>query len=113
MPNHLFSGLLPRDRSGDRICVISPDGSSLTYDEVLAKTASYAAAIAAAGVKPGDRVAAQVDKSNEALFLYLGCVEQARCSCRSTWPTRRPSWNISSAMPNRRWSSRRQARRRW
>ena len=30
--------------------------------------------IAAAGVKPGDRVAAQVDKSNEALFLYLGCV---------------------------------------
>ena len=74
MPNHLFSGLLPRDRSGDRICVISPDGSSLTYDEVLARTASYAAAIAAAGVKPGDRVAAQIDKSNEALFLYLGCV---------------------------------------
>ena len=69
-----FLGLLPRDRSGDRICVISPDGSSLTYDEVLAKTASYAAALVAAGVKPGDRVAAQVDKSKEALFLYLGCV---------------------------------------
>jgi malonyl-CoA/methylmalonyl-CoA synthetase len=41
---------------------------------VMEKTASYAAAIRAAGVKPGDRVAAQVDKSNEALFLYLGCI---------------------------------------
>jgi malonyl-CoA/methylmalonyl-CoA synthetase len=74
MPNHLFSGLLPQDRPGDRICLISPDGSTLSYDEVLAKTASYAAALAAAGVKPGDRVAAQVEKSTETLFLYLGCV---------------------------------------
>jgi malonyl-CoA/methylmalonyl-CoA synthetase len=74
MPNHLFSGLLPQDRPGDRICIISPDGSTLSYDEVLAKTASYAAALAAAGVKPGDRVAAQVEKSTETLFLYLGCV---------------------------------------
>src|SRR5688572_14362756 len=74
MTNHLFTGLLPKNRPGDRISVISPDGSTLSYDDVLAKTASYAAAIQAAGVKPGDRVAAQVDKSNEALFLYLGCV---------------------------------------
>jgi malonyl-CoA/methylmalonyl-CoA synthetase len=74
MTNHLFTGLLPKDRPGDRICVISPDGSTLTYADIMAKTAGYAAALAAAGVKPGDRVAAQVDKSNEALFLYLGCV---------------------------------------
>ncbi len=74
MPNHLFTGLMPTDRPGGRVCVISPDGSSLTYDEVLAKTASYAAALFGAGVKPGDRVAAQVDKSKEALFLYLGSV---------------------------------------
>ena len=45
MTNHLFTGLLPKDRPGDRICVISPDGSTLSYDDVLAKTASYAAAI--------------------------------------------------------------------
>ena len=32
------------------------------------------AALASLGVKPGDRVAAQVEKSPEALFLYLGCV---------------------------------------
>jgi malonyl-CoA/methylmalonyl-CoA synthetase len=72
MTNHLFSGLLPKDRPGDRICVISPDGSTLTYDDVTAMAANYAAALAATGVKPGDRVAAQVEKSNEALFLYLG-----------------------------------------
>ncbi|CAN5426242.1 malonyl-CoA synthase [soil metagenome] len=74
MPNYLFTGLLPQARSGGRVCMISPDGSTLTYDGVLAMTASYAAAITAAGVKAGDRVVAQVDKSNEALFLYLGCV---------------------------------------
>ncbi len=39
-----------------------------------ALAARYAAAVAACGVKPGDRVAVQVEKSPEALFLYLGVV---------------------------------------
>ena len=35
MPNHLFTGLCRTDRPGVRICVISPDGSTLSYDDVL------------------------------------------------------------------------------
>ena len=74
MTNHLFDGLMPDNRLGDRTCLIQADGTTLSYDDVASGTARYAAALAAAGVKPGDRVAAQVEKSVEALFLYLGCV---------------------------------------
>src|ERR1700730_7981556 len=34
----------------------------------------YAEALAELGLKPGDRVAAQVEKSVEALMLYLGAI---------------------------------------
>ena len=34
----------------------------------------YANALVSLGVKPGDRVAAQVEKGVDALFLYLGCL---------------------------------------
>jgi len=50
------------------------DGSVLTYGEFLAGADRIAAALVAAGVAPGDRVAAQVEKSLSALMLYLGAV---------------------------------------
>jgi len=65
---------MPDNRPGDRTCLTKADGTTLSYDDVASATARYAAALADAGVKPGDRVAAQVEKSVEALFLYLGCV---------------------------------------
>jgi len=74
MTNHLFDGLMPDDRLGDRTCLILADGSSLSHDDVASGTARHAAALVAVGVKPGDRVAAQVEKSIEAVFLYIGCV---------------------------------------
>jgi malonyl-CoA/methylmalonyl-CoA synthetase len=74
MPNHLISLLLPAGADRERRCLVLPDGRSLTYAELDRETARYAAALAAAGVKPGDRVAAQVEKSPEALFLYLGAL---------------------------------------
>jgi len=73
MTNHLFDGLMPDNQQGSRTCLIQPDGTTLSYGAVSSRTARYAAALVAAGVKPGDRVAAQVEKSVEALFLYLGC----------------------------------------
>lgn len=51
------------------------DGSSpVTYAMAQARATQYARALAISGVTPGDRVAAQVSKSAEALFLYLGCL---------------------------------------
>jgi malonyl-CoA/methylmalonyl-CoA synthetase len=49
-------------------------GRTLTYGDVRCLSAQYAGALAVCGVKPGDRVAAQVEKSPEAIFLYLGAV---------------------------------------
>ena len=55
-------------------CLIDRDGATARYADVLEASARYASALASLGVAPGDRVAAQVEKSPEALFLYLGCV---------------------------------------
>jgi len=49
-----------------------PDGGVLSYGDVLDLSGRVAQALVDLGVKPGDRVAAQVEKSPEALLLYLG-----------------------------------------
>jgi malonyl-CoA/methylmalonyl-CoA synthetase len=74
MSNHLFSGLFGGKEYSGRACLIHPDGRSWSYADVHRLSARYASALMQAGVKPGDRVAAQVEKSAEALLLYLGCV---------------------------------------
>ncbi|WP_449256301.1 malonate--CoA ligase [Bosea sp. (in: a-proteobacteria)] len=50
------------------------DGHQYSYRDVLDASARFANALAGLGVKPGDRVAVQVEKSIEALMLYLGTV---------------------------------------
>jgi malonyl-CoA/methylmalonyl-CoA synthetase len=51
-----------------------PCGGIDTYADLQAHTARYANALVALGVKPGDRVAVQVEKSPENLYLYLATV---------------------------------------
>ena len=53
-------------------CLILPDGSEISYGRMQHESARYAALLVALGVQPGDRVAVQVRKSPQALFLYLG-----------------------------------------
>jgi malonyl-CoA/methylmalonyl-CoA synthetase len=74
MSNHLISGLLPAGHPAERACLTTPGGRDYSYGDVRLISAGYAAAFESLGIKPGDRVAAQVEKSPEALFLYLGCV---------------------------------------
>ncbi len=49
-------------------------GPGVTYTQTLARTGDLAAALVRAGVRPGDRVALQADKSPDTLFLYLACL---------------------------------------
>jgi malonyl-CoA/methylmalonyl-CoA synthetase len=58
----------------DAPCLILPDGSMISYGNVKRESARYAALLVALGVQPGDRVAVQVRKSPQALFLYLGAL---------------------------------------
>ena len=55
-------------------CVLIPGGPVIHYDELDAMSARIAHALVDAGCRPGDRVAAQVDKCWQALALYLACL---------------------------------------
>lgn len=58
----------------DKVFLATPDGSTYTYRRFFALTARIAHALRNCGVTPGDRIAVQVDKSPEALALYVACV---------------------------------------
>ncbi|RWL51428.1 AMP-binding protein, partial [Mesorhizobium sp.] len=71
MTNHLFDAFRSRMPAPGRLLMETDDGRSITYGDMLAKSAQLAHALAQAGVEPGDRVAVQVEKSPEAALLYL------------------------------------------
>ncbi|MDA8261089.1 MAG: malonyl-CoA synthase [Betaproteobacteria bacterium] len=75
MNQNLYSLLaehFPKDSAAP--CMILPDGRVWTYGDVERASARIANLIAALGLKPGDRVAAQVEKTPEALVLYLAAI---------------------------------------
>ncbi|MBO0902351.1 malonate--CoA ligase [Jiella sonneratiae] len=75
MTNTLFDGLLATGRRDpQRRFALLPDGRSYSYADVDAVSARFANVLAGLGVESGDRVAVQVEKSIEALMLYLGTV---------------------------------------
>jgi malonyl-CoA/methylmalonyl-CoA synthetase len=58
----------------DRVCLRGPDGSTLTYGQLDRRSAQLAGALRSAGAAAADRVVAQVDKSADAVALYLACL---------------------------------------
>jgi malonyl-CoA/methylmalonyl-CoA synthetase len=57
-----------------RLLIETGDGRRLTYGDVMALSGRLANALRARGVVPGDRVAAEVEKTPEAFVLYLACL---------------------------------------
>jgi malonyl-CoA/methylmalonyl-CoA synthetase len=74
MANHLFDLVRARMPAAQSPFIVHPDGKALSYGDLEAVSARLAGVLAAAGVVPGDRVAVQVEKSANALMLYLACV---------------------------------------
>ncbi|WP_417454449.1 malonate--CoA ligase [Kiloniella sp.] len=68
----LFQSRFPQDMSADFIK--SPDGNNLSYRELDQQTAQMAGALLSLGTKTGERVAVQVEKTKEAVVLYLACL---------------------------------------
>jgi malonyl-CoA/methylmalonyl-CoA synthetase len=73
MPDNLFRRFT-QAADPDKTFIISPGRSPIHFREAFAAAARMAHVLAAHGVVPGDRVAVQVEKSPEALFLYLACL---------------------------------------
>jgi len=68
----LFESRFPTDRASPLL--ILDGGRELSYGEAERTCARFAAFLAGLGLVPGDRVAVQVEKSPEALLLYLACL---------------------------------------
>lgn len=74
MGNYLFDLVRARMPAPDAPFALLDDGRRYGYGDVVDVSGRYANALVALGVKPGDRVAVQVEKSIDALMLYLGTV---------------------------------------
>ncbi len=78
MPNHFFDALEARAVSPRSIFFRSwptADAAAWAHADLHARAAQMAGALIARGVAPGDRVAAQVEKSKAAFALYLGTLK--------------------------------------
>ena len=72
--NHLFDGLLDGRERDSRILLRVPGGSDWSYAQLVELSGRLANLLVVEGVKPGDRVAVQVQKSPQAIALYLAAV---------------------------------------
>ncbi len=73
MSNHLFDAMRAA-APGDAPFIRNDSTRTWTYNDALALSGRIASAMDTLGVRPGDRVAVQVEKSAEALILYLACL---------------------------------------
>lgn len=73
MSGNLFE-LIRNASAPERTAMRTPDGAVFNYGDVIAGSGRLAGALTALGVRPGDRVAVQVEKTPEAVLLYLACL---------------------------------------
>ena len=73
MANHLFDAIRAA-AAREAVFIETAEGRRWTYGDMLEFSGRLAGALQGLGVTPGDRVAVQVEKSPEALMLYLACL---------------------------------------
>jgi malonyl-CoA/methylmalonyl-CoA synthetase len=71
---NLFSRLFDKLDDPGRLAIEELDGTRISYSDLIARAGRMANVLVARGVKVGDRVAAQTEKSVPALVLYLATV---------------------------------------
>ena len=74
MNANLFSRLFGSLYDPSRLAIETLDGQRVSYSDLVARAGQMANVLVARGVKPGDRVAAQTEKSVAGLVLYLAVV---------------------------------------
>ncbi len=95
----LFESRFPEGRSST--LVETPGGERFSYAQMEKITAGLATYLSELGVKTGDRVAVQVEKSPQALFLYLACLRAGfiYLPLNTAYPERELDYFISDASP--------------
>lgn len=71
---NLFSRLFDGLDNPARLAIETQDGAHISYGDLIARAGQMANVLVARGVKPGDRVAVQVEKSVANIVLYLATV---------------------------------------
>ncbi|SDL61744.1 malonate--CoA ligase [Paracoccus chinensis] len=71
---NIFDRIAGRIADPEATAIETREGARITYSGLVARSGRMANALVALGVAPGDRVAVQVEKSVEALILYLAAV---------------------------------------
>ena len=71
---NLFSRLFDGLDDPKRLAIETHDGERITYGDLIARAGQVANVLVERGVKVGDRVAAQTEKSVQGLVLYLATV---------------------------------------
>jgi malonyl-CoA/methylmalonyl-CoA synthetase len=74
MNANLFSRLFDSLDDPARLAIETIDGQRISYGDLMARAGRMANVLVNSGVKPGDRVAAQTEKSVPGLVLYLAAV---------------------------------------
>ena len=74
MNANLFSRLFDNLDDPTRLAIETIDGQHISYGDLMGRAGQMANVLVDGGVKPGDRVAAQTEKSVAGLVLYLAAV---------------------------------------
>jgi malonyl-CoA/methylmalonyl-CoA synthetase len=61
-------------RQPDAVAIEADDGACYRFREVDEQSARYAAFLHGCGLRPGERVAVQAEKTPQSLLLYLACL---------------------------------------
>jgi malonyl-CoA/methylmalonyl-CoA synthetase len=74
MTDNLFARFSSPALHRNKVFLAPPGRETVTFAQAFDQAGRYAHALTAHGAKKGDRVAAQVEKSAENIFLYLACL---------------------------------------
>ena len=75
MPNHLYDHLFAPHTSNDAVFLKRDDAPDITYAEFIDRAAQIAHVLVEAGLKPGDRIVVQAQKSAEMVALYAATLQ--------------------------------------
>lgn len=74
MNENLFTLIKANMPDGQKTLITDFEGGTVTYRDMLNRSGQYANVLKQLGIQPDDRVAVQIEKSIDGLWLYLACL---------------------------------------